>query len=192
MVTAMEESPTSLKGYFLIAMPALVDPNFRQSVTCISEHNDNGAVGIVISQVHAGLSARMIFEELGIYFNDRAEKIPIHIGGPVHTNELFVLHGSPLRWEDTLIISEHLALSNSKDILEAIAQGAGPAEFVIALGCAGWAPGQLEWELSQNAWLVCPSDKEIIFGAPIENRWMNAIQKMGIDPQSLSYSAGRA
>jgi putative transcriptional regulator len=188
----MENSTTFFKGHFLIAMPALMDPNFMQSVTCISEHNDDGAVGIVISQVHEGLNASMIFEELGIAFNDRAHAIPIHIGGPVHTNELFVLHGPPLDWGTSLIITDDLALSNSRAILEAIAQGGGPDEFIISLGCAGWAPGQLEWELGENAWLVSPCSRRIIFEVPVEARWQEAIMSLGIDPQLLSNDAGRA
>lgn len=188
----MEDFPSFLKGHFLIAMPALMDPNFRKSVTCISEHNDDGAVGVVISHVHEDLNARMIFEELGISANDRAETIPIHIGGPVHINELFVLHGPPLDWGTSLTITDHLALSNSREILEAIAKEAGPAQFIISLGCAGWGPGQLEWELSQNAWLVSPCHKEIIFDLPVASRWESAIKSMGIDPQLLSNAAGHA
>ncbi|MFZ1986155.1 MAG: YqgE/AlgH family protein, partial [Desulfatitalea sp.] len=99
----MEDFPTSLKGYFLMAMPALMDPNFRQSVTCITEHTDDGAVGIVINRVHEGLRAKMIFEELEIDTDGRVDAVPIHIGGPVHTNELFILHGPPLVWGGSLI-----------------------------------------------------------------------------------------
>lgn len=188
----MEDQPPFFKGHLLIAMPALADPNFRNSVTCISEHNDDGAVGIVISQVHEGLNARIVFEELGISFSDRAESIPIHIGGPVHVNELFVLHGPPLEWGTSLAITDHLALSNSREVLEAIAQDAGPSQFLISLGCAGWAPGQLEWELSQNAWLISPLNREILFDLPVTSRWENAIKNLGIDPQLLSSSAGHA
>lgn len=188
----MENFPATLKGYFLMAMPALSDPNFHQSVTCISEHTDQGAMGIVINQIHEGLNGRMIFEELEIRQQDHTEMIPIHIGGPVHVNELFVLHGPPLDWGDSFVICEELALSNSREILDAIAQNQGPESYLISLGCAGWAPGQLEWELSQNAWIVCPSQNKIIFEVPVADRWTSALGIMGIDPQLLSDTAGRA
>ena len=188
----MEAFPTSLRGYFLMAMPALMDPNFHQSVTCITEHTEEGAVGIVVNRVHEGLTARMIFEELGMDTDGRMDSVPIHIGGPVHTNELFVLHVPPLEWGQSLIIGEELALSNSREVLQAIARGSGPTSYIIALGCAGWAPGQLEWELNQNAWLVAPCNREILFNTPLDQRWERAIQQMGIDPQSLTHAAGHA
>lgn len=175
-----------------MAMPALMDPNFHQSVTCITEHTDDGAVGIVINQIHEGVHARMIFKELGIPFEEVAGGIPIHIGGPVHTNELFVLHGPPLEWHQSLQITDSLALSNSAAILEAIASHTGPENHLICLGCAGWASGQLEWELAQNAWLVGKCDEEIIFRCPQEEKWERAIRRMGIDPQALSDVAGHA
>jgi putative transcriptional regulator len=134
----------------------------------------------------------MIFDELGITSGEASASVPIHIGGPVHTNELFILHGPPLAWNRSLQISETLALSNSAEILEAIAVDKGPKDYLICLGCAGWAPGQLEWELSQNAWLVSPCDEEIIFSCPLEDKWERAIRRMGIDPQALSDVAGHA
>jgi len=184
--------PSSLKGCFIMAMPALRDPNFRQSVTCISEHTDDGAVGIVINQVSEGLHGRMIFDELGIDCDATAISIPIYIGGPVHKNELFILHGPPFEWGPNLQISDTLALSNSAAILEAIAMRNGPSNFLICLGCAGWAPGQLEWELSQNAWLVSKCDDDIIFNCPWEEKWERAIRHLGVDPHALSDSAGHA
>ena len=188
----IQESPTFLKGCFLMAMPMLADPNFEHSVTCLSEHTPQGAVGIVINHVQHGISGRMIFEELGMEFNADAEHIPIHIGGPVHSNELFVLHGPPLDWEDSLKITDDLALSNSRSILEAIASGKGPDSYLISLGCAGWGPGQLEWEMAQNAWLTSPCALDIIFKIPIEIRWEEAIRRLGIDPDLLSDTAGHA
>lgn len=175
-----------------MAMPALADPNFRQSVTCITEHTDEGAVGIVVNRIHEGISGKMIFEELGMEYTHAAGAIPIHIGGPVHTNEVFVLHGKPLEWESSLRINDNLALSNSRSILEAIASGNGPQSFVMALGCAGWGAGQLEWEMAQNAWLTIPCSNDIIFTMPIAERWENAIKRLGIDPNKLSHMAGHA
>ena len=183
---------TSLKGHLLMAMPALADPNFQQTVTCVSEHTSDGALGIVVNRVFDGLAATHIFEELEIESNAAAGKIPVHYGGPVHGNELFVLHGAPFDGDGILKINEGLALNNSRQILETIAMGTGPSQFLIALGCAGWGAGQLEWELKENAWLSIPCVPDIVFELPIEDRWESAINKLGIDPDQLSITAGNA
>jgi putative transcriptional regulator len=182
----------SLKGQFLMAMPGLVDPNFRQTVTCMCEHNSQGAMGLVINRVQNALTAKDIFEELKIEYTPGAEKIPIHTGGPVHIAEIFVLHGPPFDWEASLKITENLALSNTRDIIEAIALNRGPQSYIIVLGCAGWGPGQLEAEIKQNAWLTVPVFEENIFDITVENRWEEAVRKMGIDPVLLSDTAGHA
>jgi putative transcriptional regulator len=182
----------SLKGHFLMAMPGMADPNFQQTVTCISEHTSEGAVGIVVNRVFDGLSAQQIFDELEIESNSAAGEIPVHYGGPVHGNELFVLHGAPFEGDGLLRINEGLALNNSRQVIEAIAMGNGPSQFLIALGCAGWGAGQLEWEMKENAWLFLPCVLDIIFEMPIENRWESAINQLGIDPDLLSGTAGNA
>jgi putative transcriptional regulator len=182
----------SLKGHFLVAMPGLADPNFSQTVTCICEHNEQGAMGIVINRVHDGLCAKDIFEELSIRGGMNAESIPIHAGGPVHRGELFILHGRPLVWEASLMVSPSLALTNTRDILEAIAAGQGPKAFMISLGCAGWGPGQLEAEIKENAWLTHPVFDENIFVLPVALRWEEALRKMGVNPALLSDAAGHA
>jgi len=182
----------SLKGQFLMAMPGLVDPNFQQTVTCMCEHNEQGAMGLVVNRLHSALTAKDIFEELKIRHSPATEKIPIHIGGPVHIAEIFVLHGPPFDWEGSLRITPNLALSNTRDIIESIASGKGPTSFIITLGCAGWGPGQLEEEIKQNAWLTVPVFEENIFKMPVENRWEEAVRKMGIDPALLSGAAGHA
>ncbi len=173
-------------------MPLLVDENFHQTVTCICEYTSAGAVGIVVNRVHPSLSGKDIFEELDIEYLPVAESIPIHIGGPVHISEIFVLHGPPFDWEGCLAITQNLAMSNTRDILEAVAVGKGPKSFIIALGCAGWGPGQLESEIKQNAWLTSPIFDEIIFGKPIEARWEVTMRKMGIDPVQLMDTVGHA
>jgi putative transcriptional regulator len=182
----------SLKGQFLMAMPGLADPNFYQTVTCICEHNENGALGIIVNRVHFSLTGKDIFKELGIQHAPAAESIQIHLGGPVHLGEVFVLHGQPFNWEASLMITPTLAMSNTRDILEAIASGGGPRSFIITLGCAGWGPGQLESEIKDNAWLTYPIFEENIFDMPIESRWEEAVKKMGIDPTLLSDTAGHA
>ncbi len=182
----------SLKGQFLMAMPGLADPNFHQTVTCLCEHNAEGAMGVVVNRVHYALTAKDIFEELKMDFSPRAEQIAVHIGGPVHIAEIFVLHGPPFDWEGSLMITPNLALSNTRDVIESIASDKGPESFIIALGCAGWGPGQLESEIKQNAWLTYPVFEDNIFKMPVENRWEEAVRKMGIDPRLLSNSAGHA
>ena len=182
----------SFKGKFLMAMPLLTDRNFYQTVTCICEYTAAGALGIVVNRVHPALSGKDIFEELNLEYVPGAEAIPIHLGGPVHIGEIFILHGPPFGWEGSLMITPSLAMSNTRDILEEVARGKGPKSFIIALGCAGWGPGQLESEIKQNAWLTSPVFEDIIFEIPIETRWEGALKKIGIDPALLLDTAGHA
>ena len=189
----MESAYTgTLKGQFLLSMPSLLDPNFHQTVTCMCEHNAEGAMGLVINRVHDVLTAKDIFEELKIDYTDGMDSVPIYIGGPVHIAELFVLHGPPFDWQASIRITPELAMSNTKDILESIALGNGPESFIITLGCAGWGPGQLEAEIKDNAWLTYPIFEDNIFKMPVETRWEEAVRKMGIDPALLSDTAGHA
>jgi len=188
----METAGSFLKGQFLIAMPGLLDPNFSQTVTCMTEHNENGAVGVVVNRSHTTLTCGDIFRELQINTDARVEQTPIFIGGPVHIDEIFVLHGPPFDWEASLRVTSFLALTNTRDILEAIASGGGPEKFQVTLGCAGWGPGQLEYEIRENAWLTCPADEEIIFQKSAEAKWEAAVKKMGIDLSLLSSTAGHA
>ena len=182
----------TLKGQFLIAMPSMLDFNFSQTVTCLSEHTADGAMGIVVNRVIPSLMAGTIFKELKIDHTASAAEIPIHLGGPVHENEIFILHGQPFSWEGCLRITPTLALSNTIDLIEAIARGEGPEAFLISLGCAGWGPGQLESEISQNAWLTCPVDEKIIFESNVDTRWEEAVRVLGIDPVLLSDTPGHA
>ncbi|PIE68217.1 MAG: hypothetical protein CSA23_00025 [Deltaproteobacteria bacterium] len=188
----MDPTWQSLKGQFLMAMPGLTDPNFYQSVTCLAEHNQNGAMGIIVSRIYTNLSARIIFDELKISSTPAAKTIPIHVGGPVHTNELFVLHTAPFEWDGCMMINEGLALSHSPDILEAIAIERGPRFYLMALGCAGWGPGQLESEIRGNAWINGPYSQEVAFNVAVEHRWRICLENIGIDPALLSDTAGHA
>lgn len=187
-----EQSPMSLKGEFLIAMPDLGDPNFSETVVAICEHTEAGSLGVVVNRLYPDLTARAIFAELEIPHAESAGTIPIHYGGPVHINELFILHGPPFDWEATLRITPFLAMTNTRDLLEAIAAGEGPDDRLICLGCSGWGPYQVEAEMRQNAWLNCPADREIVFALPVEGRWEAAVRRMGIDPALLSVTAGNA
>lgn len=185
-------NPESLKGQFLMSMPGLADPNFSQTVTCMCEHTAEGAVGIVINRQHEALRAKNIFEELKLEYTKRSAQLPIHIGGPVHMNEIFILHGPPFHWEGCLPITPALAMSNTMDLLRAVARDEGPVAAVIALGCAGWGPSQLEAEIRENAWLTGPLLEEIIFETDIDARWEAAMRGIGIDPALLSDTAGHA
>jgi putative transcriptional regulator len=182
----------SLKGHFIVAMPSLQDPNFSHTVTCLCEHTGQGAMGIVINRVHELISGEAIFDELKIPFSRKAGMQPVYVGGPVHLGELFILHGPPFGWEACLMVTPTLALSNSRDILEAIGRERGPDAFLISLGCAGWGPGQLETEIMENAWLTHPVFEENLFSMPVGMRWEMAVKKMGIDPSLLTGDAGHA
>jgi putative transcriptional regulator len=188
----MENFPPSLKGHFLISMPGLADPNFFRTVTCVCDHTSDGAVGIVVNRIHPSILAKEIFNELKIEYELKAGNLPIFLGGPVHTNEIFMLHGPPFHWDRSLRITPYLALSNTRDLLEAVAAGQGPESILISLGCAGWGPAQLEGEIRENAWLTGPLSEEIIFDTPIESRWEAALRKIGIEPSLLSETAGHA
>lgn len=188
----LPSAPVSLKGHFLMAMPGMLDPNFSQTVTCICEHNESGAMGIVVNRLFENLTAKVIFEELKIACAGHAETLPVHSGGPVSMGELFILHGPPFQWEACLRVTPSVALSNTRDIVEAIARNEGPESYIISLGCAGWGPGQLEEEIKQNAWLTYPVFDENIFTLPIELRWEEAVKKLGVDPTRLSENAGHA
>jgi putative transcriptional regulator len=188
----MKQPSGSLKGHFLIAMPNLRDPNFYQTVTLICEHGADGAVGVVVNRVHAEISAEAVFKELKITCDPRAAEIPVHIGGPVHIGEIFVVHGPPLEWGTSLRVTSGIALSNTLDIIEAIAQFRGPGSCLLSLGCAGWGPGQLEAELRDNAWLTAPADDDILFECPVDSRWQEAVKRLGIDPNLLTHTAGNA
>ncbi len=186
------ENSTALKGKLLIAMPGMTDPNFHRSVICISEHNTDGAVGIVINNIHPVLSAKMIFKELDVDYVAGADNHQVYIGGPVHINKIFILHGPPFKSVQTLMINAELAMSNSIDIIKDIALEKGPESYIMSLGCAGWGPGQLEKELLANYWLTSPYSKDILFDISVEERWEESIKKIGVDPLLLSNTAGHA
>jgi putative transcriptional regulator len=175
-----------------MAMPSLMDPNFHQSVVCLSEHTREGAVGLVINRDHPTLRLESIFSELEMAHSDEVGRSAIYMGGPVHLNEVFILHGQPFDAAVSLEIAPWLAMSTSREVLARIAIGKGPEKFMISLGCAGWGPGQLEAEIQQNAWLTCESDAAILFDTPPEQRWERAMRKLGVDPSLLTDAAGHA
>jgi putative transcriptional regulator len=184
--------PATFQGQFLIAMPNLLDPNFAQTVTCLSAHNDQGAMGVIINRIHEKIRTQDILAELKLACRPEIAVQPLFVGGPVHTDEIFILHGPPLQWQGSFPISPTLALSNSIDLLAAIGEGRGPRAFIISLGCAGWGPGQLEAEIRQNAWLTSALAEDILFEMEVSARWEAAVKRLGIEPALLSATAGHA
>ena len=187
-----KEFQVSLKGHFLIAMPSLADPNFSKTVTYVCEHTPEGAVGLVINRVHPELTMEPMLKELNLESVPEVDSLPLHLGGPVHPSQIFVVHGPPFGWEACRPVTPSLALSNSKDLLESLAKGQGPESFIITLGCAAWGPGQLESEIMANAWLTCPASETVLFETPVDKRWEKAAKLMGIDVRLLTEVAGHA
>ncbi len=182
----------SLSNHFLIAMPALSDPNFHHTATYLCEHNDEGALGLIINRP-TDLQLGEILEHMGIEAAaaDIAAQ-PVYLGGPVQNDRGFVLHQPVGDWEATLKVTERTGITSSRDILEALARGQGPAKTFITLGYAGWGAGQLEEELAANAWLSGPADAGIVFDTPYEQRWEAAAGLIGVDIKLLTGEAGHA
>ncbi|BAN46070.1 YqgE/AlgH family protein [Metapseudomonas resinovorans] len=188
----MKSAPSYLKHHFLIAMPHMADPNFAQTVTYLVEHNEQGAMGLVINRPN-GLSLSDVLEQLRPDYMPpaRCQGLPIYAGGPVQTDRGFVLHPAGHSFQATLELGD-LALSTSQDVLFAIADGSGPQQSLVALGYAGWDAGQLETELSDNAWLTCPADLSILFDTPTEQRLSAAAARLGVNLSLLTAQAGHA
>jgi putative transcriptional regulator len=188
----MNSEVTNLTNHFLIAMPSLMDINFSQSVTYICEHNENGTLGITINKpVDVKLSE--IFNQLNITSdNKKLNNQNIFAGGPVQMDRGFLLHTPCGNWKSSLQVTDSISVTTSKDILEAIANNNGPENVVIALGYAGWAMGQLETEISENAWLSCPANEDILFHTPADQIWEKAARLMGVDLTLLSHDTGHA
>lgn len=189
-----------LEGQLLIAMPVMSDPRFARSVIYMCAHSEDGAMGLVINQRASHISFPDLLERLGIVPSETEEDLPdevqdmsIHVGGPVETGRGFVLHSSDyFANESTLPIENGVCLTATIDILKAIASGHGPNRSILALGYAGWSPGQLESEIQANGWLNCPADPDLIFDPDIEGKYGRALAKIGIDPSHLVNDAGHA
>lgn len=181
-----------LTNHFLIAMPAMADPFFSKTLTYICEHNEQGALGLVINRP-IDLTLRDLFDQLDISASDEASGgLQIMFGGPVQLDRGFVLHQPIGDWQSTMVVNQEVGLTTSLDILQAIADGRSPGRILVALGYSGWAPGQIEHELSQNAWLTVPASPAIIFELPSEERLTAAMHSLGVDFSTLSDTAGHA
>ena len=182
----------NLTHHFLIAMPAMADPHFSRTLTYICEHNDQGALGIVVNRP-LEMTLQALLEQVSIPpAGGKFKLVPIYFGGPVQVDRGFVLHTPLGQWQSTLTVNPEIGLTTSKDILQAVARGEGPGKLFVTLGYAGWAPGQLEHELAQNAWLTVQASPDVIFDLPLEKRLSAAMSLLGIDFASLSEQAGHA
>lgn len=188
----MNDAVPFLNNHFLIAMPAMRDPNFAQTVTLICQHNDDGALGIVINRT-VDLTVGDVLDQMSIPKQHSVyTPQPVHYGGPVQTDRGFILHQNLGRWDSTLAVNNHIGLTTSRDILEAMARNEGPDRSIVALGYAGWGSGQLEQEITENAWLSGPADYDVIFNTPVQRRWAAAAELLGVDMRLISSEAGHA
>jgi putative transcriptional regulator len=190
----MAERGIDLTNQFLIAMPGMTDDNFAGSVVYLCEHSEKGALGLMINKP-TDISLKNLFEkvDLSLDRDDMADE-PVYFGGPVQTERGFVLHevhGSGA-YSSTLLVPGGLGMTTSKDVLEALSQGAGPRKVLVTLGYSGWGAGQLEAEIARNGWLNVAADPQIIFDTPVEQRYARALALLGIDPRMLSGEAGHA
>jgi len=182
----------NLTDHFLIAMPNMADPFFSRTLTYICEHNEQGALGVVINRP-IDMTLGALFERLSLTLSsENLGKVPVFFGGPVQTDRGFVLHQPIGEWQSTLSVQDRVGLTTSKDILESLGHGAGPEKLLVTLGYSGWAPGQLENEIKQNAWLTVVAKDAVIFDLPVEERLPAAMGLLGIDFASLSDEAGHA
>lgn len=197
---ATERRRGFLDGQFLIAMPGMLDTRFARSVVFICAHSDEGAMGLVLNQAANNITfpdllvqLNVIVEENEIRLPPLAQRMRVHRGGPVETGRGFVLHSADYFVENsTLPIDEQVSLTTTLEVLKAIAEGRGPAEAMLALGYAGWGPGQLESEMQDNGWLHSAADPGLIFDLDLETKYDRALRRMGIDPGLLSSEAGHA
>jgi putative transcriptional regulator len=197
-----EDSPGQgyLDGQLLIAMPVMEDERFARAVIYVCAHSSEGAMGIIVNRPAGSIDFPELLVQLNIIDKDNQIKLPENAesmkvlkGGPVETGRGFVLHSSDFFIEDaTLPIDDGICLTATVDILKAIARGGGPKHAILALGYAGWGPGQLETEIQGNGWLHCAADPDLIFGRDIEEKYLRALRKIGIDPGMLSNEAGHA
>lgn len=183
---------TSLSGQLLVAMPSMPDPRFSKTVIYMCAHNAEGAMGLVINRAIDSLTFPDLLKQLGIETENVESQIRILFGGPVESGRGFVLHSPDYQQEATLVVDNAVALTATVDILKAIAGGMGPDQSLLALGYAGWGPGQLDGELKANGWLHVDADESLIFDSMLESKWERALKKIGIEPSMLSSDIGNA
>lgn len=184
--------PPTLTGHFLIAMPGQAEPPFSRGVALLCQHNEEGAVGLLVNQL-SHYRFGDVLAQMKLECSDRElADAPVLIGGPVQQERGFVLHREPGHWESSYHINTHWSVTTSRDILVAMAAGEGPRQAIMALGYAGWDAGQLEQELIANAWLTVEASERVIFDTPLEERWSAAAGLVGVDPLQIIGYAGHA
>ena len=186
----------NLADHFLIAMPSMLDPVFGGTVVYLCEHNANGALGVIINKP-TDMTVSVLLSRIDLKLEIAPDKLPLEktpvmYGGPVQADRGFVLHAPKGNFSSTMPVTDNIALTTSKDILEAVALGAGPQKMLVSLGCSGWGAGQLEDEIVRNGWLTVRADPNIMFDLPLEQRFVAALKLLGIDPMMLSGEAGHA
>ena len=186
----MIEPPRFLLGQFLLAMPGMADPRFARAVIAMAVHDENGAVGIGVGQRRAGIRFRDLLKQLEIDPGEAPDR-EVHHGGPVEPGRGFVLHSDDWGGQDTLHITGLGAMTGTIDVLRAIAEGRGPTRWLVALGYAGWGPGQLDGEMTRHGWFTAPGTPALLFDTPTQDRWEAAFKGQGIDPRLLASETGR-
>ncbi|MDF2179492.1 YqgE/AlgH family protein [Aliiglaciecola sp. CAU 1673] len=183
----------SFENHFLIAMPSLEDPYFSRSLTYICEHNEQGAMGIVINQP-TGLKLKDMLKQVdeSILVEDGKAGQAVLAGGPVSTDRGFILHTTQPGWSSSLALTSDIMVTTSKDILQVLGNSKGPDKSLVALGYAGWSAGQLEDEIQSNSWLLIEADLELLFDVPIHKKWQAAVNKLGVDIWQLAPDSGHA
>ena len=185
--------PMSLGGQFLIAMPGMGDPRFDRSVIFMCAHSEDGAMGLIVNKPAPDLRFSDLLKQLDIPVGRDTSAIRVHLGGPVEHGRGFVLHSADYSLkESTLQVDDRFGMTATLEILEDISQGHGPESCLLALGYAGWGPGQLEDEIQRNGWLTCEAHPEIVFSQDDDTKWSAALESMGISPSFLSSGGGTA
>lgn len=180
------------EGQLLAAMPAMPDPRFERSVIYLCAHSEEGAMGIVVNKPLESLSFPDLLKQLEIETESVDERIRVHFGGPVEAARGFVLHSADYVHDATMMIDDEFALTATVDVLKALAKGDGPHDSLLALGYAGWAPGQLDEEVQNNGWLTVPASEQIVFRQSNDSKWQSAVASLGVDISNLSADVGHA
>lgn len=192
MTENISDNDDNFVGQVLLAMPAMSDPRFERSVIFVCAHNEDGAIGVIINKTLDSIDFRELLGQLDIPANEAARDIAVHFGGPLENQRGFVLHSNDYRHDDTLVVDDQVGLTATLDVLRDLAQGQGPENSILALGYAGWGPGQLEAEFQDNAWLSVPASRELVFKVANSDKWERAFNSIGVDPSVLSGTSGRA
>ncbi len=184
------DSASSLEGRYLIAMPTIRDGEFDRTLVYMCVHGEHGSMGFVVNKPMPGIDFNRVLEELGLDTSVTESSIIIHRGGPVAQGRGFVLHSDDYMNESSVPVSKGIALTATTDVIVALAGGDGPKKSFLAMGYAGWGPGQLDAEILANGWIVCEADHDLIFSSSYDDKWQDALQRIGIDPAMLVMPSG--